>query len=291
MIVAISNWDITKAGHEDSKVVNVRMVANSLKADKENDIITREAFNDKTVKEFVENGIIDWHHQSVLGRTQEERAQAVLGKPYDFKWEDNKPVVYGTLTKTHPIVKDAILPHLEAGQNVFGASVGGNIVKATTIIDNNKPKKKILEINWTHLAIAPLPYVISYETSVSIVKAYGTQDVMIQYSDLSAFRNNINIIENEQQIRKAIMAGVATDTTQIRGGQALQSQSLEGAQERNRQIAIQIIMGIADGTIEPTEDGIYNYLDRIGVTYWRDRRDIIALFRDMVDSFVSGRGL
>jgi len=96
MLISFGNWELAKSNYnqESSDRVYVRMVANSLKKDKENDVIMPQAFNQETVDYFLKNGIIDWNHTSVIGETIEERARAILGKPEKFEWVDSKPVVY-----------------------------------------------------------------------------------------------------------------------------------------------------------------------------------------------------
>jgi len=287
MIVAIGNWELKKADKQpDYMSVNVRMVANSMSPDKEDDEIVPQAFNEQTVKEFIENGIIDWHHQSLLGKTQEERAKAILGKPYYFEWVDNKPVVYATLTKSNPIVKDAILPHLEAGQKVFGASIGGSIRKAQVVWDNVRKKNKrlIMSIVWNHLAIAALPYVISSGTSVEIVKAYGNEDLFVKYSDLSQFKEKISLLYSEEGIRKAIEAGTATNIEDILGGQALQEQDLEGSSDDYiyDYHAHALITLITKRKIEPNKQSIIRHLRSLGMTSKQIDR-IWARFKEKVD--------
>lgn len=279
MLIAIGNWNICKA-EEDEKTVRVRMVANSLRPDREDEEILPQAFDKATVQEFVENGIIDWHHQSVLGKTPEDRARAILGKPYSFAWENSKPVVYATLTKANPIVSDAILPHIEAKQAVFGASVGGSVKKAQTVVDTNtkKPKRQILALSWNHLAIAALPYVISPGTAVEMVKAYGRDDMMIRFTDISEFVEKSWLLERQEAIVKALEVGSGTDIATLTGGDALREQSLEG-------VVSEIIMRVTDGTIKPHREDIEDYLFERGYTS-RQISNIIDRFRQTVRDFV-----
>lgn len=292
MIIAVGNWTIQKAdnGKENDKVFPVRLVANSLSPDRENEEILPQAFNKATVDDFVKNGIIDWHHQSVTGKTQEDRARAILGRPYGFQWENGLPVVYGNLTKSHPIVKESILPHLEAEQPVFGASVGGGIRKAHQVVDGQARKKtQITEIIWNHLAIAALPYVISPGTAVSMVKAYGSEsnDVFIQFSDFENFSKRISILNSEDAFHKAFEAGFGTDISSMGGFDALRGQSLEGY-SNHKNIVSQIIMGVTDGTITPTSAGVKEFLSRFNLSRGQIS-EVMKEFRETVRGFVAGK--
>lgn len=266
MIYQIGNWNIQKAdnGQDNDKVVSVRLIANKLQTDRENQEMLPEAFSKATVDRFVKDGIIDWHHQSVMGKTNKDRAGAILGKPYAFKWENNLPVVYANLTKSHPIVRDDILPHLEAGQAVFSASVGGNIKKARKVVQGAESKDQILEVDWDHLAIAASPYVISPGSEVSLVKAYGSNssDVLIKFSDLSAFENSHNLVLRGDEIRKALEVGAAiTDTTALTNIGALVPQSLSGYKDLCDKVAI----GLKNNHIGASSEGVRVFLKSEGL--------------------------
>jgi hypothetical protein len=290
-LLEIGNWRIEKAknGKETDKHVPVRMVANRLEVDRENQEILPQAFNKATIDKFVSHGIIDWHHQSVTGKTPEQRAQAILGKPYDFQWEDSLPVVYGNLTKAHPIVRDSILPHLEAEQSVFAASVGGNIRKARRATTaNNKSKEQILEIDWEHLAIAGSPYVISPGSEVSLVKAYGRENAEVRFvfSDLSSFEAECDLVFRGDEIRKALEAGAGTDIAGLTSVDALRTQSLEGKPVDYKMLVEQVAQGLRDDVIGPTEQGVKTFLKSKGLKE-DDIKSFMTKFNKTVNSVLT----
>lgn len=261
MFVQIANWKIEKAkgGINDDKVISVRLVANKLDLDKENQEILPEAFNKATVANFLKEGIIDWHHQSIMGKTDEAKAHAIIGKPYDFKWEDGLPAVYANLTKSHPIVKDSILPHLEADQPVFGASVGGSVKKAKSVWDSKVGglKDQISSINWDHLAICGRPYAVSGGTEVSLVKALGGGDdyeILLNYSDINQFVNEFHLTEKNDELLKALEIGGGTDSATLVGVDALRMQSK--VKKKDKELYNNLLLAIKDGDIGPTVKGV-----------------------------------
>ncbi len=277
MRIEIGNWILEKAKGkiENDKVIPIRMIANRLKIDKENQEILPQAFNKATVKSFLKHGIIDWHHQSVAGKTPEIRAKAIIGKPIDFAWEKedgvNLPVVYGNLTKSHPIVKDSILPHLDAGQDVFGASVGGNIKKADRIHDpiKDRIKEQISAINWDHIAIAGSPYVISQGSRVSLCKAAmpGTEVLsdteMFQFADITAFEDDYELLHaSGDQFRKALQVGAGTDIATYTGADALRTQSKT---DKYTNLVNRVIAGMRGNSIGKSNKGLQVYLKAEGL--------------------------
>lgn len=267
MLLQISNWRIEKAkgGVDNDKIVGVRMVANKLDLDKENQEILPQAFSKATIDNFLEEGIIDWHHQSVMGRTQNERANAIIGKPISFEWEGKLPVVYANLTKGHPIVKDSILPHLEADQPVFGASVGGSVKKAKSVWDSeiNGLKDQISEIHWDHLAICGRPYAVSGGTEVSMIKALGAEGILINYSDIGEFERNYFLTERETELRKALEVGAGTDIAQLTGVDALRIQT----KKKNEDALIKkLLLALKDNVIGANKNGIKLFLRAEGFT-------------------------
>lgn len=282
MLVEIGSFTLEKAKNakENDKVVPIRMVANRLEVDKDGQEILPQAFNKATVGKFLEHGVIDWHHQSVTAKTPQERAAAILGRPYDFQWEAplNKadgrklPTVYANLTKSHPIVRDSILPHLEADNQVFAASVGGSVRKARQVQDpaTQRNKEQILEIEWEHLAIAGAPYVISAGSEIAMVKAYGSEsrEVLIRYSDMTAFEEQHDLLFRGNEIYKALQAGAGTDVAQHTGLDALRVQSLEGSPAKltYSQMTEKIIKGLMDSSIGSSEKGVKVFLRANGMS-------------------------
>lgn len=248
----IGGWGLQKAGEASGNVVPIRLIANKLSLDKQNEEILPQAFNKATVKRFLDSGIIDWHHKSVFGKNSLEKAQAILGHPTDFRWEKGLPVVYADLTRNHPIVQTAILPHLEADQPVFAASVGGSIIKAQVVHDprtRQAVKRQVLEIDWNHLAIAAAPYVISPGSMVSMVKAESGEE-FARYSDLGAFC-------------KAFEVGYGTDIAAYTGADAIRGQILEGGMPvalNDDGLIEEIVMAISSGEIVPTREGVEDFL-------------------------------
>jgi len=282
MILTVGNWTITKAGEaaKDSPYIPVRMIANRLITDRDNEEILPEAFNKGTVENFLKNGIIDWHHQSVLGKSQAEKAQAILGRPSNFEWEDGMPVVYANLTKSHPIVRDAIAPHLEADNPVFGSSVGGNVRKARRVWDSasNSVKRQISEIAWDHLAIAGRPYVICPGTEVKMIKANTEPSIWVTFSDIGTFENDYDITTRESELIKALTVGADTDSATYTGVDAFRKQSLEGdikklndkeKKKKKREDDTQLLMAklvgnISRGVLAPTREGLQLFLKAEG---------------------------
>ncbi len=270
MRVELGNWVIEKAkgGHENDKTFPIRMIANRLKLDKENQQILPQAFSKATVENFISHGIIDWHHQSVTGKTPEQRAQAIIGKPYDFQWEGGLPVVYGNLTKAHPIVRDSIIPHLEAEQAVFAASVGGNVKKARNVLDpdRNLPKEQILEIDWEHIAVAAAPYVISPGSEVTMVKAKGAgePEPCIKFTDISAFEDDYDLCSiTGEELRKALEMGAGTDSATLVGAEAMRRQS----GKYNYPVLVkEVALGLQDDSIGGTERGVKVFLKSKGLS-------------------------
>lgn len=298
MRVYISNWTLSKSKRhdEDDKVIPIRMIANKLTLDRENQEILPSAFGKATVEKFLADGIIDWFHQSVLAKTQEEKAKAVLGKPIDFQWENDPngegalPVVYGNLTKANPIVRESILPHLEADQPVFGASVGGSVRKARRVFDKamNKAKDQIMEIDWNHIAIAPAPYVVSSGSMVSMVKAVdGAADIRVEFSDVGSFVADSGLIFREDEIRKAMEMGAGTDIATLTGADAVRQQSLAGGGNMYRILRDEVMFGIQDGTIKPSVKGVTEYLSRRGLNN-RQITIFTDAFRRNVRSILAG---
>lgn len=287
MRLEIGNWTLEKASNakETDKTIPIRMVANKLQLDKEGQQILPQAFNKATVDRFLSDGYIDWHHVSVTGKTPEERANAIIGKPYDFQWENNVPVVYGNLTKAHPIVKNSIMPHLDADQKVFGASVGGNVEKARNVIDSdlNSPKEQILAINWEHIAIAASSHVISSGSEVSLVKAKNSdsKEPCIKFADISAFEDDHDLCMRGDEIRKALEVGAGTDSATLTGMDALRQQSKQKKGYDFTQLLKTVAAGIRDDTIGGTEKGLKVFLKSEGLSN-DDINDFVAQFRKTV---------
>lgn len=205
--------DINKSKEETNQRIPIRIEASSPTVDKQKDLILLKAYTKPVIDEFLKFGIIDYDHRSIIGKTSEEKASAVIGEPTNFKIEKSKhhndmevPVIYGDLYKENLIVKSSLLPALKAASTRWGASIGGNILKSKEIIkSDNKTYREISEIKINHCAITPTLKAVNNFTSVSMVKS----------------------AENFIEFMKAIVTGAETDITNITGGQALQRQSIE----------------------------------------------------------------
>ncbi len=216
----ISN--LQKAG----ETIQVDLIANHLTEDTDGEIVLKEAFSDETVQSFIDHGVIDyWHDSKNPKLSKEDRNGAIIGKPIAFKWENGKPVITANLTKSHPRVQE-MLPHLEANQAVYGASIGGSKMVLKTTDSLGKEHKIIPRINWDHLAIAPSPDVINRGSGLN-VRLSKANDIMCEFSDMEVFSKNMNIIGKEEELRKALEApSSASDLYNTPGG-VITKQSLE----------------------------------------------------------------
>lgn len=208
-------------------VVRVDIVANHLTEDEDNETVLKEAFDDETVKNFLDVGVIDyWHDSHNPSLDKVERNKSILGKPVAFRWENGKPVVTADLTKTHPIVRD-MLPHLEAKQPVYAASIGGSKMVLETMDSNGQKHRIIPKIKWNHLAIAPAPDVINRAPGMN-VRLLKAKDILCEFSDLNVFAHNGNIIGREEDLRKALEAPESVSDMYNTPGGSVTMQSLEG---------------------------------------------------------------
>lgn len=271
MKVNLGNWTIQKADDAaDDLTITVKMIANRLEVDKENQQILKQAFNKATVNNFLKYGIVDWHHKSVTGKNAQERSSAIIGRPVDFKWEEGLPVVYAKLTKAHPIVKNAILPHLEANQSVFAASVGGNIKKAQNVMNPKLSQitEQVLEFDWEHIAIAGSPYVISSGSSVSLVKAADStiSEPCIDFSDITAFERDLDLCLKGDEIRKALEMGSNTNSAELVGADALRMQSNQKSSLNYKSLLHDVGMGLKTDMIGGSEKAVKYYLKARGLS-------------------------
>lgn len=249
MLANIQNFEINsknqiiKSGEEENGRIPIKIVISDDKVDKQGDIMSPEAFNEKTMDDFIANGIIDYDHEVVRGDTPLDRAKAMLGEPKKwYKDEYGRPVVEAELYSNNPYVRDAIMPALKEDGKVWKASVGGSIVKKSKIYDNKSKKKvnKINAIKLHHIAITPSWLAVNPRTSVEMIKSIdenthiekrGELEVLV-CKGIKAFNEalvkSVNG-EKEEDIQKALMAGYETNMANLQGGQALSIQSLEGS--------------------------------------------------------------
>lgn len=279
MQFVIDNFRLEKAEkQENDKVTRIKVISNNMSADKQNDVMLPEAFNKATVEYYLREGIIDWHHKSVLGKSYQERAAAILGKPVDFFWEDDKPVHTADLTNDHPINRESVLPHLNANLPVIGASVGGSILKAKAFLDpvTKKEGRKISEIEWNHTALAARPYVISAGSAVSLLKATteaGESEVMLAFDGIGAFTKTYGLIKSypdAEEFHKAVLAGTATDSAAMTDpGDVIRVQSLEGQPARLaggdfENLVSRYLQSLKAGKIPATKEGLIEFFQGEG---------------------------
>ena len=236
------NIEINKGESETKQRIPIRIEASSETLDRDNDIILKSAYDKDTIDDFLGVGIIDYDHKSILGKSEEEKAKAIIGEPTKFAMEKSRksdlevPVIYGDLYKENPFVTDSILPALKAESTRWGASIGGSIIKAENKSDGDKKFREISKIKLNHCAITPTSKAINKFTSVSMIK--------------SEFGNFMDFI-------KAMIAGAETNIANINGGQSIQPQSLEG----NTRILFPIIINVIRGFKKAKQQGKSNNID------------------------------
>ena len=213
MLFQVNGFTISTLKKASSdKVVTVDIIANHLTEDTDKEIVLKEAFNKDTVKEFLDVGVVEfWHESRNPILTKAEKNSNLLGKPIAFRWENGLPVVTAELTKSHPIVK-SMLPHLEAAQPIYAASIGGAKM-VLEVADSNGEKHRIIpKIKWDHLAIAPCNSVINRESGMNVrllqkaTDFHAANELLCEFDDFNAFIRNPNMIEKEEILMKALMA-------------------------------------------------------------------------------------
>jgi hypothetical protein len=247
------------------KVIRVDITANHLTEDTEKETVLKEAFNDEAVKEFLSIGVIDfWHDSRNPALTKEEKNAAIVGKPVAFRWDNGLPVVTAELTKGHPRVAE-MLPHLEAEQPVYAASIGGAKMVLEVRDDTGDVHRVIPKIKWDHLAIAPANQVINRAPGVNVKllrKANSENELMCEFSDYGLFSSNHGVIEQEATLMKALAAPSSVSDMYTTSGGAITRQSLEGKitpltfDEDESMMLLDTIMGIKKHVI-PLEKADY----------------------------------
>ena len=226
MLFQVNNLSISnmkKAGD----FITVDIVANHLTEDSDGETILREAFSDEAVKEFLDVGVVEyWHETKNPLLSKEDKNKYLLGKPTAFRWENGKPVVTAQLTKSHPIVSD-MMPHLEAGQPVYAASVGGSKMVLEAEDSIGKKHRLIPKIKWDHLAIAPAPYVVNRAAGMNVKLLQKANDIMCEFDNMAIFQKNSTIMEKEEDLKKALMAPGSTGELYSDPGGVITKQSIE----------------------------------------------------------------
>jgi len=260
-----------KSGEEKNGRIPIEIIPNEPTKDRVNDRILLKAFNNECIEAFLHDGYIDWDHKSILGKTELEKSEAIIGQPEELFIDNIRqlPICNAFLFAKNPYVMKAILPALEAGSNVFGASVGGKILQKSIEEDPITKNKinNISKISLRHIAITKRQTAIHQNTLVSLRKSCsnngqckeGTKckncDCKYTYQ-FDSFNSFIKSFEDDS-ILKTLEAGTSTSIQGMSGGQNIQTQSLEG--------------GIAKQTFT-------------GVSYEKLMRMLPSILRDLVEN-------
>jgi hypothetical protein len=224
---------LQKAG-DNSAVILVDIIANHLTEDEDDETVLKEAFDAETVKDFLENGVMEyWHESRNPNLSKTEKNEYLIGKPTAFRWENGKPIVTASLTKSHPIV-EKMIPHLLANQPVYAASIGGSKMVLEAKDASGQKHRIIPKIKWDHLAIAPAPYVINRAPGMNVrllqkAKASDSPNLMCEFDNIDTFmRGSGTLIAQEQSLLKALAAPSSVGEMYSTPGGAITKQSLEG---------------------------------------------------------------
>jgi hypothetical protein len=257
---------------KDDKLVTVDIVANHLTEDSDGETVLKEAFSPEAINEFINGGgIIDyWHDSHNPQLSKAERSAAIIGKPIAFRWQDGKPVVTAQLTKNHPLVQD-MLPHLEAGQAVYAASIGGSKMVLEAKDANGQIKRVIPKIKWDHLAIAPSPYVINRAGGVNVQLLQKAQDLLCEFDGVDSFKSNIiHISGQEMELRKALLAPESVSDMYGSAGGVITKQSIENTpvnltlSDDDGVDLIDTIVMLKSGEIPTNKDGYMQHFQKAG---------------------------
>lgn len=257
--------ELKKAGNEKDGKIPIEIIPNKPSVDRVNDKILLKAFDDDCIKSFLKDGIIDYDHLSILGDSPLVKAQAIIGQPEELYIDKkiNLPVCHAFLFKGNPYVDNAILPALESNSKVFGASLGGKILKKSSDYDNELKRSvnAITKITLKHIAITPLQKAVHQETSVKLRKSdNGNNDLEISFS---SFEDFVKSLTDCDSLEKAMQAGSVTDIANISGAQSIQRQSLEGnnvSYLKMKHSLPFLIRDIINGTLSGSSDDYRIYL-------------------------------
>lgn len=224
----ISN--LQKADDEASDSILVDVIANHLTPDDIKETVLKEAFNDETVREFMDFGSIDfWHESDNDDLTKEQQLANIIGNPVAFRWENGKPVVTASLTKSHPIVQK-MLPNLRARKPVYAASIAGSKMVLETQDATGNTHRIIPKIKWKKLAIAPSHSVINRAPGMNVSLLRKANEICCEFSDIPAFLQHKGMNLEESVLRKALNAPSSLSETYGAGqtsGGVLSRQSIE----------------------------------------------------------------
>lgn len=222
---------LSKSGDEQDGRIPITIIPNQPTKDRQNDKILLKAFDQDCVEGFLHDGVIDYDHISVLGKSPIERARAIIGQPESLFVDVKKsvPVCEAFLFADNPYVKESVMPALKSGSKVFGASLGGRVLRksAGTDDDDKSPLTVISKITLKHIAITPLQKAVHQGTVVQLRKSEEDEAADMCFDTFESF---IKSFEDADIMVKALEAGSLTDTAAMTGGQIIQAQSLEGSQ-------------------------------------------------------------
>ena len=212
----------------DDKLVKVDIIANHLTEDSDGETVLREAFSPEVIQDFLDSGNINfWHDDKNPSLSKEDQLKALIGKPIAFRWENGKPVVTAQLTKSHPLVQ-TMLPHLEANNPVFAASIDGSKMVMVAKDNEGAEHRIIPKIKWAGLAIAPCNSVINREPGVNVRMLAKAKDIIAEFNDITSFNMmSANIFAQETELRKALEAPQSVGDLSKTPGGVITKQSLE----------------------------------------------------------------
>lgn len=259
--------ELVKGKSDSDPRLPVSIVASTPIPDKVNDVIVLKAF-DGARESFLKEGVLDYDHGSIRSRTDEEKAKAIIGQPEELDTKSGKAVVSGFLFKGNPIVRDSILPALQADSRVYGASVGGRILRKSFEWDDTAKRKvnKISKISLNHIAITPLYKSVAKGTSLTLAKNLDEDEGLLQFDSFESFAKSFaKESEEDTDLDKAMVAGEGvTDYSTATGGAALQPQSLE--EDLLRLVFDDFLKDVRSGALKPSLHSILGWLSLRGFT-------------------------
>ena len=224
----------TRKKNEENYPIRIGISSSGIDRQKER-MSLKSVFDQKAIDYHMAEGYVDYDHMSFRGATPLEKAQSICGKPYDFEWVmkggEEIPVVECNLFRGNPYVEKAIIPAMEHGNGVFGASIGGRTLQKSKPEFDKKAGAKvstITKIKWIHDAITPLYKAVNTDTFIeNVAKSLATiTENAIHREDLRAMQ----VIDSFSALEKALTANEGiTDYVTTQGGASMQAQSLEGA--------------------------------------------------------------
>jgi hypothetical protein len=267
--------ELIKSGEEINNKIPIKIIPNIPIPDRVNDKILLKAYDEECIKGFLHSGIIDYDHQSILGLTPLQKAEAIIGEPEKFyiDHENKVAVVEGFLFKGNPYVDNVIYPALRAGSKKISASLGGKILQKSDEFDlQSKQKiKTISKISINHVAITPLMKAVNQGAIVSLLKSCSGNgkckselkcnscNKSYEYQ-FNSFESFIKSFEDEE-ILKSLEAGTSTSITGMNNGQMIQGQSLEGVDYTKIRNKLPLILNDLINGISTTSAKEYmNYL-------------------------------